>query len=508
MTTVLPGARSAWDIIGQQTGQNLNQVLPGAVQSGYERGQIQSGLSQFGKQNPDLKYLMDAIAPFAGTRQGAQMLETILPELRQATQSQQQGNPQTGTAIENIQNMLGNNRYGLPELGQKPQANAFNANLPAVNENLREREPDLNKLSQGLKKALGEQYFPQPRKAENVAPGETQKPQRLSAPPKPIGAKEKQRMRHELDKQGVKRKEVQDQIINDIINEQKETYQAEKEGFKNLEDYQKAKQAEDDRFFAANLPSVKEQFPGMGPKEEAVWKGIAGTNRDIGTDEARLIDANQRYNQLVEGPLSSFVDTGPELPHFSTLRPDAVSDAVADSRSLIQDHLNSIDRIPVSEQFPEALKGEIKNLLRDKYRTAMAEKDFGVAQSAYAISNLSDKVKSSMNKMPKFPDIYDNPDVSFKGLDKMKEVASDKLTDVLMKLDPEDSLILARDYAISQGYPDEIFNRAFRGAMAKGLQLSPFQRGERPELSIPQRMDMNSVLRGKRSVYDLFKSKK
>lgn len=37
MTTILPSARSSWDVIGDQIGANLNQNLPGAVQQGYQR---------------------------------------------------------------------------------------------------------------------------------------------------------------------------------------------------------------------------------------------------------------------------------------------------------------------------------------------------------------------------------------------------------------------------------------------------------------------------------------
>lgn len=37
MVSILPSARTPWDIMGQQTGQALQQVLPGALEKGFER---------------------------------------------------------------------------------------------------------------------------------------------------------------------------------------------------------------------------------------------------------------------------------------------------------------------------------------------------------------------------------------------------------------------------------------------------------------------------------------
>lgn len=213
---------------------------------------------------------------------------------------------------------------------------------------------------------------------------------------------------------------------------------------------------------------------------------------------------------MVEQPLAAFTDTGPSLPYFSALKPEAVADAVSDSRSMIQDHLKSIENTPTSEQFPKELKGEVNNYLRKKYRTEMLAKDFGVAQAAYAVSNLSDKTKKSLDSIPKYPEpSIHRPKIGLSPVpDKIREELTNKLAERLKNLGPEDSLILARDYAIQNRYPDEIFNRALNMAIKDGLYLSDFQRQERPELSIPQRMDLNSVLRGKRNVFDLFKGKK
>ncbi len=46
MVSVLPGDRSAFDLIGKAIGQNLQQTLPGAVQQGYQRGQGLNAIDQ------------------------------------------------------------------------------------------------------------------------------------------------------------------------------------------------------------------------------------------------------------------------------------------------------------------------------------------------------------------------------------------------------------------------------------------------------------------------------
>lgn len=509
MVSILPSERTPFDVLGRDVGNALQQVLPGAVQQGYERGQIQQGLSKVSQQHPELKTLLDSIAPFAGTRQGAQYVETVLPEVLKQIQQQQQVNPQTGKSLSGIDEMLRGmqqpqQRVNLPEFGEQQAAPTFQPPSQPTTK----QPASFAEMQDKIKKGLGEQYFPYPIKAENVPFGETRRPQKAPKPPKPIGPVEEQRIRAQLREDGITRKELQDDYINKFKQLQNDEYKAASQGYKDLQEYQKARQEEDDRFFKEVIPSVKETFPGMGADEENIWKGIARTNEDIGGDEARLRDTNQRYQQLVEGPLSAFSETGPELPYFSIAKPEAVNDALEDARTTVQGHLNEIKKIETNDQFPPELKSEITNFLRKKYRTLMAEKDFGVSQGAYAVSNLSDKSKNAMNSIPKYPTPKTHPESPLVVPDVVRNQLTNDLSKVLLKLDPEDSLLLMRDYAIQNNYPDEVFNRALNMALKNGLILSPFQMQERPELSIPQRMDLQSVLRGKRSVWDLTKGKK
>ncbi len=506
MVSILPTERSPWEAISNSIGHGLSQTLPQAAQNRSETNRIQQGLSQLSGTNPELRPLLDFLSSVSGTRQGAQYAEALAPEITKIMQTKQQASPGAGRAIESINEMLQERQQpmSMPQFGQKPQQPTFKAQ----NQQFQTPQPSFDQVTQAVKNKLGEQYFPFANKAVNATQGETKRPQKPPMPPKPLGPTERQKIRSKLAEEGVVRKEVQDDYINQFEQIQKDEYKAAQEGYKNFQDYQQARTAEDDRFYQAVSPALKDLYPGMGPEEENIWRGIARTNEDIGTDEARFRDANQRYNQLVEQPLASFSDTGPALPYASILRPEAVKDAVEDSRSIIQDHLKSVNDMPVNEQFPKELKGEINNYLRKKYRTEMHAKDFGVAQAAYAVSNLSDQARKSIDSSPKYPGGEAQGLEPFDVPDKQREAFTNKLADSLMKLGPEDSLILARDYAISRNYPDAVFNRALNLALQNGLELSSFQRQERPELSIPQRLDINSILRGKRSIYDTFKGRK
>ena len=66
-----------------------------------------------------------------------------------------------------------------------------------------------------------------------------------------------------------------------------------------------------------------------------------------------------------------------------------------------------------------------------------------------------------------------------------------------------------REKALEKNYDDKAFNQALNLALQSGkLKLSDFQAQERNKLSIPQRLDLDSVMEGKRSVFDIFKGKK
>jgi hypothetical protein len=132
MVSILPAARTPWDVIGADVGQALQGVLPGAVRQGYERGQIQNGLQQLQNISPEelrnsnpVQLLSKVLGPFAGTEQGAQYAKSIMPFLlEQARISKEQNANYPGER----------DRQNIPQMNQREQLPTF-LNQPAQQQN-------------------------------------------------------------------------------------------------------------------------------------------------------------------------------------------------------------------------------------------------------------------------------------------------------------------------------------------------------------------------------------
>jgi hypothetical protein len=98
MTSVLPGARTPWDLIGSQIGQNISQNMPGAVQQGFQRQlglnaleqaqqdiagangdpyKIALAFAKAGAQNPNLER---SLGPLASTAMANAKLQNAFPD--------------------------------------------------------------------------------------------------------------------------------------------------------------------------------------------------------------------------------------------------------------------------------------------------------------------------------------------------------------------------------------------------------------------------------------------
>ena len=86
MVSILPSAKSPWDIIGSIAGENISKVLPGAVQQGYNRGQLQQSLEAIKNLANDpnstpLDIQLAAMQAGAGIPGSERYLGQILPYL-------------------------------------------------------------------------------------------------------------------------------------------------------------------------------------------------------------------------------------------------------------------------------------------------------------------------------------------------------------------------------------------------------------------------------------------
>src|SRR5271154_6571719 len=102
--SILPGnSRTPWDLIGQMTGQNISQNLPGAVQQGYQRqqglnaiDQLQNDLAQSGG---DISKMLPAIARAYTLNPNLERSGIAEHALRQAKVGAAYGGQQPGMGI-------------------------------------------------------------------------------------------------------------------------------------------------------------------------------------------------------------------------------------------------------------------------------------------------------------------------------------------------------------------------------------------------------------------------
>ena len=101
MTTILPQARSPWEVIDQAIGSELSKNLPGAVQQGYNRRQIQNSLGELkniaSSGGSPLDVTLAAMNAGAGIPGSERYLGQIIPLLQQmATANATQNAPLAG----------------------------------------------------------------------------------------------------------------------------------------------------------------------------------------------------------------------------------------------------------------------------------------------------------------------------------------------------------------------------------------------------------------------------
>jgi len=130
MTTILPSERSSFDLIGKQIGQNLHQVLPGAVQQGYNRGQLQNSLDEIKglAGNSDTKPLDMLIATMkagAGIPGSERYLGQIVPEIMKMVNARKSLEiPLAGEMVQG-QQAQGQGQQGQGQQGQGQQLPKF-----------------------------------------------------------------------------------------------------------------------------------------------------------------------------------------------------------------------------------------------------------------------------------------------------------------------------------------------------------------------------------------------
>jgi hypothetical protein len=463
--------------IGNEIGQALREGIGRGSEIGLQRGMLQNAISGLGDLPADTtpgQLAQKLIFATAGIPGAERYVQPLYQALSQDLAARQQA--------ESEKIRSSSERTDLS--GQQP---------PGYSSTLSFSE---------LQNTLGERYFPNVEPPPTPGSPESLKPQKPLSPPTPIGPAEEALIRQKLRASGITNPQVVDQEINKVKQYQKDFYQAQKEGFSNIEEYQKARQQADIDFFQDSEMRLGEAHGKMTEGEKSIWKELSRQYADAPASE-RFANTEQAYNTLIGQPLIEFENSQRGLPTGSILRPGEIQTRLNDARTSVQDHLRRIDE---RKDLPENLRSLIKNQLRNQYFNAMGMKDYGIAQAAYAVSNLSPNTeklipKASKPKETLFETVY-------MGSPKEREKSTFELANALSRISPEDSLLLIREKALQNNFDDQAFNEALNIAIQSGrLKLSDYQANERNKLSIPQRLDLDSIMEGKRSVFDFFKGK-
>lgn len=476
MVTILPPATDIGTIIGTGLGSGVSQGMQRGSEVGFQRGLLQNALK--GLQNLP-----------ADTSPG-QLAATLMQATAGIPGAERYFQPLYESLSKDIQSR------------QRANAPAIEAITPQGQGSLVQETRPKN-VHQQIQESLGEEFFPAIKPFAGIEKGESLKPQKPLTPPKPIGPEQEARMRGILQKNGITDFNQQNQLIDQQRNYQKDLYNSAKMGFENVQQFQEAKKARDEEFFKESDLLLGEAHGQLSPTEKSIWKELSREYEDLPTPQ-RFANTEQKYNTLIGNPVIQFRENQRGLPFGSFLRGDEIKHRMDTAKNSVKGHLNLIDK---RDDIPDDLKGVIKNQLRDQYFTLMAEKDFGAAQSAYAVYDASPQ---SLSAIPHAPAPKETAfDTTYLSNPQEREKLTYSLANSLTKIKPDDSLLLLREKALQNNYDDQAFQEALNLALGSGrLKLSDFQANEKDRLSIPQRLDLDSIMEGKRSAWDYFKGKK
>lgn len=476
MVQILPQATSYSGELGRSLKEGISSGLEQGSQVGFQRGLLQNSLEDLknlsSKTTPGelAQKLMFATAGIPGAEKYFQPLyQTLLSDIQSKQKAEDEAR-------------MGVARANRPELTQDLEGSSL--------------------THQGLQNVLGEKFFPSIQPQAPLGSPESLKPQKPLMPPEPIGPAEEAKIRKKLREAGITDPGVLDQEIAKIKDYQNDFYNAQKEGFQNIKNYQEARRARDDNFFKNSSADLENAHGTMSPPELSIWKELSRQYEAL-PDTERFASTEELYNALIGNPVIQFENNVQGLPPGAVFRPGEVKQRMDFAKNSVKSNLDKIDK---RQDLSPSLKGLIKNQLRNQYFTSMAAKEYGIAQAAYATADISPETRNIIPKIPAQLGLAEQ----VRGLSpEKKERYIYNLANALTKIKPEDSLILIREQALKNNYDDNSFRQALNLALNSGrLTLSDFQSGDLNKLSIPQRLNIDSILEGKRSVWDVLKGKK
>lgn len=459
MTTILPAGRSPWQVIDAAIGNQISQNLPGAVEKGYERGQIQQGLNQIKNLSPEQikgmqphQLLASILGPFAGTRQGAQYAEAILPTLEKLI-SKNQLFPSGGVGGSSGQSQDMYRGYeGSP--GQQPQ--------------MGQQEPQPQNFNQAIQGAkAGNQAFQYQPPGQGRPQTNLPETERPTLPP---GTKPIQDMLEQASnsadpnavidfyaKTNKLSKDQRDELYKEYQRnfEKEENRIARENAFRNF-----AKGATTDKKYSSDELNRLVRYSDKYASEPSQTKRLYHAERDL-----------QKYNNAI-----SSLEHARQAPGFF--------------ENLFRGQKQATDQLQNAFR-PLVELGEI-----DEAKSLAANLGLGPIQTERVVNPLSREAQGTLNRVKQAPIsasmIPGSVGLSGSGKNaKQRESYLSKLPEVIKEAISKGgemtSLKLIRNDLFDKGVLEHEFSKALEEAISNGLKLSDYQKTEQTELGRKER---------------------
>jgi len=452
MTSILPPQRSSWDVIGDLLGQNLQQSLPGAIQQGYNRGQLKNSIDEISRlskspESSPLDIMLSAMKAGAGIPGSERYLGQIIPELMKVAEANK------------------SQKVRLP--GEESTQPAQRNNLP-------------NFLNQPTQAQTQPEFFP-----TNVGPqgGPGQVPQEATA-----GIKQPLFTVTELIP---KAKELAAErtsagiptTAKEALQELKELESEKKEYNKEVDKELQQRTAGQKTYGQRAVDELKKLYPEASSEVETIFQKIGEDASKQGKSEAEI-------NHYLANEAKKFKNT------IANVRNDMDAPRLynAITRGISGTYKNF-------EQAGADVRKHLEPLidlgLYDTARNLLSEKGYGPEEREMIIHPLGTEAKAIINQVPKYKSFLIGTGQF--GVSANVPPSLDDIKSALTKIkdtDPNFSLVLARKAFEDKGYDWRTFKDALNDLTTQGLELTDDQRTQMGILNEPPLNKLGEILQG------------
>jgi hypothetical protein len=459
MVSILPAERTPWEALDKLTGERLMQTLPGAIEKGYNRGQLQQSLEAIkgltnNPKSSDLDIMLAAMQAGAGIPGSERYLGALIPELTKVAAAKRAASIQQPG--EQIQPQPRNREQMEPPEKRGP--------LPGF----------MNQQGQT------EKFFPTnlgPQGGPGVAPQVATTRQKIPIPDPQERAKMTRDYLNQARASGDTKMTPKDAkgVIDEYVEDLR-TYN------KDVDEDLKSITAAQEKWGGEAAARLKELYPQASGEleevfkkygEEASQRGVsvadvgrflqkkADNFKDMVTNIEKDLSAPRLYNAIYRGLNGSYKD---------------FEQSAADIRSHIQPLLD---------------EG-----LYDLARNILSKKGYGAEEREMILHPLDQQSKSTIAKVPKN---YSRLEQTNVGGPAAPSTNMEPMKNALLEMkknDPNFSLVLARKAFEDKGYDWRLFKDALNQLREEGFEFSGDQKSQSGFLDTPPVGLLESLLTG------------